>query len=414
MQNVHPDSMTAATSVPFPGFEGPEKKLEIDFRFNDVLQQKSKGFRSLSKEEWQTRVCDKAKCTIVSVTSNKYFDSYVLSESSLFVYPTKVMIKTCGTTTLLNAVEPLMEIAKELNMSVLHVVFSRKNFNFPEVQPAPHRSFAEECKLLDKYFDGNQYIIGPMNQDHWNLYVADYHRAEDNAAKAEATIEVMMHDLCPKKMKQFFKDPATYKDAMDVTEKSGISGLLPGSIIDALQFDPCGYSCNGLLGEAYWTIHITPEAHCSYVSFETNVSPSTYNKKTASEFYSWLLANVAKVFKPGRMTVTLFADDHVPQMCQLRKSSSCFDDAIRKLSSRYALKSKSMYEFEGSSVTLCNLSKTPKKVEKKPKHPTMTLQTIAKELGITIDDAPKEKSKLKKKEKATIATTQSFAQVIGH
>jgi len=172
---------------------------------------------------------------------------------------------------------------------------------------------------------------------------------------------------------------------------------------------------NGLLGEAYWTIHITPEAHCSYVSFETNVSPSAFNKKTAPEFYSWLIANVAKVFKPGRMTVTLFADDHVPQMCQLRKTSSCFDEAIRKISGRYSLKSKSMYEFDGSSVTLCNLSKIPKKVEKKPKQPAITLQTLAKELGITIDDAPKEKTKLKKK-----ASTQNqivkenLTQVVGH
>ena len=39
----------------------------------------------------------------------------------------------------------------------------------------------------------------------------------------------------------------------------------------------------------FYTIHITPEAHCSYVSFETNI---------ASSDYVALVEHVLSIFKP--------------------------------------------------------------------------------------------------------------------
>ncbi len=100
--------------------------------------------------------------------------------------------------------------------------------------------------------------------------------------------------------KLFLKDETRFPTSRDVSAASGISSLLPGSSIQEYVFDPCGYSMNGLLQEAYWTIHITPESHCSYASFETNVRLNNYGP---------LVKAVLDIFRPKRYTMTLFADE---------------------------------------------------------------------------------------------------------
>ena len=70
----------------------------------------------------------------MSVTSGTDFDAYVLSESSLFVYPTKLVLKTCGTTRLLEAVPLLLELAASLEMQPRRCKYSRASYLFPEMQ----------------------------------------------------------------------------------------------------------------------------------------------------------------------------------------------------------------------------------------------------------------------------------------
>ncbi|MCO5572514.1 hypothetical protein L7F22_026269 [Adiantum nelumboides] len=77
-----------------------EKRLEVEFFVPPMLvDPKGKGLRALSRYQLDG-ILSAAECTIVSHLSNEKFDSYVLSESSLFVYPYKIVLKTCGTTKL--------------------------------------------------------------------------------------------------------------------------------------------------------------------------------------------------------------------------------------------------------------------------------------------------------------------------
>ena len=76
-----------------------------------------------------------AECLIVSARAARSFDAYVLSESSLFVYESKVVLKTCGTTKLLEAIPVFLAEAAVLGMAPRRVKYTRSTFDRPEEQP---------------------------------------------------------------------------------------------------------------------------------------------------------------------------------------------------------------------------------------------------------------------------------------
>ncbi|KAL4333401.1 hypothetical protein GQ457_07G041580 [Hibiscus cannabinus] len=262
-------------SLPPPspiGFEGFEKRLEITFFdppiFNDP---NGLGLRALSRVQLDS-ILEPACCTIVSQLSNSNFDSYVLSESSLFVYPNKIILKTCGTTKLLLSIPPILQLAHSLSLTVSRVNYARGSFIFPDRQPAPHRNFSEEVAALNGYFSDfitGAYIMGdPKVQTRsWHVYsaVAKCSPPLMEEERGEITLELCMTGLDRVMAGVFYNNCGS---AREMTKLSGIADIMPSHVICDYEFDPCGYSMNGIEGFAYSTVHVTPEDGFSYASYE--------------------------------------------------------------------------------------------------------------------------------------------------
>ncbi|PON47698.1 S-adenosylmethionine decarboxylase, conserved site [Trema orientale] len=284
------------------GFEGYEKRLELTFyEPSFFLDPEGKGLRSLSKGQLD-EILQPAECTRVATLSNEHVDSYVLSESSLFVYPHKIIIKTCGTTKLLLSIPPILKLAETLSLAVRSVRYTRGSFIFPGAQPFPHRSFVEEVAILDSYFgklgSGSEaYLMGNSEgPQKWHVYSASAETA--SAVNPVYTLEMCMTGLDKEKASVFYKDESS--SAALMTINSGIRKILPESEICDFEFDPCGYSMNSIEGAAISTIHVTPEDGFSYASFET-VGYDLVN-------FNQLVERVLACFQPREFSTAVHAD----------------------------------------------------------------------------------------------------------
>ncbi|KAK0653049.1 S-adenosylmethionine decarboxylase [Cercophora newfieldiana] len=270
-------------------FEGPEKLLEVWFAPSPKALPagvKENGLKAVDPSVWEGML-DLVNCKVLSIVNSEHVDAYLLSESSMFVFPHKLILKTCGTTTLLLGLHRLLRIAAADAGFPFHnaksiddiragatphrVFYSRKNFLFPDKQRGPHRSWKEEVKYLDDMFDnGNAYMVGRMNGDHWYLYITSPNSAltppqtptsstagspnrlakiptgvislygapgEDNT---DETLEILMTDLDPEMAKQFYLEQASA-----VASERVSAGTTTGETDSTFDvFENCGESVN--------------------------------------------------------------------------------------------------------------------------------------------------------------------------
>lgn len=238
---------------------GPEKLLEVWFSPSPhALQGCSEptGLKAVPAEVWKTML-DLVNCKVLSIVESEDVDAYLLSESSMFVFPHKLILKTCGTTTLLCGLPRILEIAVlfggfsrstappsngiAVAAPPYRVFYSRKNYLFPDRQQGPHRSWRDEVHTLDKLFvGGSAYMIGKMNGEHWYLYLTEPYTlltppaspqsmdspgtetkvlqipsslVVDRGTKVcegeDETLEILMTDLDEENARQFYLDHAS-------------------------------------------------------------------------------------------------------------------------------------------------------------------------------------------------------------
>jgi S-adenosylmethionine decarboxylase len=232
-------------------FEGPEKKVEL------LVKPGLPSLRGWGREAW-TRIVQRARADVVSVTANAQCDAYLLSESSLFVYDDHLVMITCGRTQLVEAVAAMLERIGVAQIALL--IYERKNEHFPQNQPT---TFEEDAARLCQLIPGRAFRFGHQDEHLIQLY----HSSRPFTPEPhDTTLEILMHGIAEEVQTQF-RPPS---DPLPLVKRA-LAPILSGAIVDDHVFEPAGYSLNALLGKHYATLHVTPQEVGSYVSFETNL-----------------------------------------------------------------------------------------------------------------------------------------------
>lgn len=279
---------------PSVSFEGPEKRLYVSFLPSTLP---ASSLRAMKAERIDA-ILRAASCTLLSSRRDSTLDAYLLSESSLFVSDRSIMIKTCGSTTLLRALPQLLQIVDELGLVAAFVQYSHVRFSFPLLQPFPHNTFENEVSFLNSVLSTRHKPL-QLGASDWNVYIAPLIASPP---PLPPTLEIFMFDLDPTAMLHYLHNGDSTRAGSHfaieyTTVRSRISSLLsPSATIDAHNFLPCGYSLNAIDDDGtYATIHISPEPQASYVSFESTTDHANLADTVAA---------VVSIFQPARFTVS--------------------------------------------------------------------------------------------------------------
>ncbi len=233
-------------------FEGSEKKVEVVIKGHNL--------RGFGDNYWE-EVVKRCNATILSKIESNQLTAYLLSESSLFVWDDRFVMITCGRTVLLKSILSAIEKVGAENIESL--IFQRKNEYDSRGQLT---SFSQDVDELKKLMPGVALRFGYLDGHHNHLFHLDrpYH-----PIIGDTTSELLMYHIQGEAAEVL---QCHNQDIDKIRSLLKINELFSDFKLDDYLFSPCGYSLNGVKGDDYITIHITPEQGHSYVSFETSLS----------------------------------------------------------------------------------------------------------------------------------------------
>eukprot|EP01068_Selenidium_serpulae_P011750 Selendium_serpulae@DN5719_c0_g1_i1.p1 len=206
--------MTSLEAIYRTPFEGVEKRMIIQFTPEAISRTQYTSLRDISTAKWRSILspanvailseCKTEECPMANTMEDMGdmestgWTAYLLSESSLFVRKRCLVLKTCGTTTPLLVLKPILEdlfgllddSAKiQLPDLTSFFIFSHQSFAFPEAQKYPHRSFDEEREFLSSFYSGVEHIQIPTSNNstfYASLFVSPRKGKNDSFKVTEA------------------------------------------------------------------------------------------------------------------------------------------------------------------------------------------------------------------------------------
>lgn len=311
------------------GFEGNEKRLQIDLKPDGSV-----GPLKFSRRFWDD-VLAMVSAKILDFKASDAMEGYILSESSLFVTANRITLITCGTTILLSCLQILVDGIAGLGREIEYLQYSRKDFRYPWQQPAEHVSIASEYSILHECApSGAPFILGPLDKDHYFMYVMD-RITRPSREEVDMQLNIVMYDLAQDVREALYSevDSTSSPITAAIRKKTGLDQIFDAcAVLQDQIWTPCGYSANAWTGEEYCTTHITPEKHCSYASFETNASYASYSP---------IIDKVLRVFRPQRCHIIMLMDEESP--CGVRRRAGF--DIGEGAHEGYSLTGRTMNEF---------------------------------------------------------------------
>ena len=267
-------------------FEPVEKKFELSLLPPSSGVLACPDFSAIA-DTLAERLCECVGVNIVSRLVHSDGEglchSYVLSESSLFIWPHKIVMLTCGSTPLCNALLWLIDSVDV--KSIAAVTFVRKHEYQAQLQLS---QFSDDSDRLIATLGGQQWQLGQAP-----LTMAVYRYVNPSITKInEAFFGLSMYHI-DADLALAFRQQSVAGQGVAVSDSRHVLAItlcLPDLVYDDHVFSPYGYSLNGVRQQHYVSLHISPQTQMSYVSFESNLDNS--------EYHAAILSALIRLFKP--------------------------------------------------------------------------------------------------------------------